>query len=109
MDIEVKRTAFSEIEPLRNLYRQEMNCQIVRDSILPRGLADPYIITIGKQTAGYGGVWNSYDKDRIMEFYVLPHYRTASLAMFHRLIAESGATSAEAQTNSPLMLLMLFD
>ena len=109
MEIETKQTLFSEIEPLRNLYRQEMNCQIVRDSILPRGLAEPYLITIGKHTAGYGGVWNSYDRDRIMEFYVLPHYRTASVAMFKSLIAESGATSAEAQTNSPLMLMMLFD
>ncbi len=44
MDITVRQAEYEEIEPLRARYRHEANCQIVRDSILRRGLADPYVI-----------------------------------------------------------------
>ena len=44
-----------------------------------------------------------------MEFYALPDVRAATLPMLRELIAVSGATGIEAQTNIPLMLLMLLD
>ena len=44
---------------------------------------------------------------RLMEFYPLPSVRAAALPMFHELIAVSGATSIEAQTNIPLLLMLL--
>ncbi|MBI2299691.1 MAG: GNAT family N-acetyltransferase [Armatimonadetes bacterium] len=44
-----------------------------------------------------------------MEYHTLPHLRAAALPMFRELVAASGATSMEAQTNMPLMLLMFLD
>ena len=110
MDIQVQRAEFKEVEGLRGLYRAEMNCQIIKDSILGRGLADPYLILVDGRLGGYGGVWNTTDSvGRIMEFYALPDLRAAALPMFRELIAVSGATGIEAQTNIPLMLMMLLD
>lgn len=94
---------------MRALYREECNCQIIHDSSLSRGLADPYLILHNGRLAGYGGVWNKYYPGRLMEFYILPHLRGAALPMFRALVEASGATQIEAQTNIPLMLLMLFD
>ena len=44
-----------------------------------------------------------------MEFYTLPHMRRIALPMFQQLLTVSQATHIEAQTNIPLMLLMLYD
>jgi GNAT superfamily N-acetyltransferase len=44
-----------------------------------------------------------------MEFYTLPQLRGIALPMFRELLATSQATHIEAQTNMPLMLLMLYD
>jgi GNAT superfamily N-acetyltransferase len=109
VDIDVRKTEFSEIEPLRWLYRQEANCQIVRDSILSRGLADPYLILIDGRVAGYAGVWNRYNPGRVMEFYTLPCVRAYALQIFREMLAATSATEIEAQTNLPLQLLMLYD
>jgi GNAT superfamily N-acetyltransferase len=109
MDIEVRKVDFPEIEALRGLYRQEANCQIVSDSTLGRKLADAYLILVNGRTAGYGGVRNKYDPGHLMEFYLLPHLRAHALPIFRELLAVSGATHIAAQTNMPLMLLMLYD
>ncbi len=68
MQIDVSRCEYSEVENLRELNRQELNCQIIRDSFLPRGLADPYRILVDGRLAGYGAVANKYDKGRLVEF-----------------------------------------
>ena len=94
---------------MRGLYRQEANCQIIHDSFLSRGLADPYLILVEGRVGGYGAVSNRYDKGRLMEFYTTPHVRGLALPMFRELLAASQATHVEAQTNLPLMLLMLYD
>lgn len=109
MDIQVRRAEYRDIEPLRELYRQEANCQIVSDSILRRGMADAYLILLNGRAAGYGGVWNTIDPGRVMEFHTLPHVRALALPMFRALLDASGATQIQAQTNMPLMLLMLYD
>jgi hypothetical protein len=97
------------VKDLRELYRQDLNCQIIRDSFVPRGLADPYRILVDGRLAGYGAVANKYDKGRLVEFYTLPQTRQAALPICRELLAASNATHLEAQTNNPLMLLMLFD
>ncbi len=109
MKIEVIRAKYQDVEALRGLYRQEANCQIVHDSMLSRGLADPYLILVDERIAGYGAVLNKYDKDRLAEFYTLPHQRGNALTMFRELLAVSKATSMEAQTNIPWMLTLLYD
>ena len=110
MDIQVQQAEFKEIEGLQGLYREEANCQIIKDSILSRGMADPYLIVVNGRVGGYGGVWNRTDSvGRVMEFYALPDVRATALPMFRELLAASGATGIEAQTNIPLMLLMFLD
>lgn len=109
MTIEVRKVEFPQIEPMRELYRGDARCQIIHDSILGRGWADPYLILVEGNAAGYGGVWNRIDTGRLMEFYTLPGFRNLALPMYRELLAAACATSAEAQTNIPLMLLMLYD
>jgi GNAT superfamily N-acetyltransferase len=109
MRIDVRRVEYQEIEELRGLYRQEANCQIIHDSCLRRGIADSYLILVDGRVGGYGGVWNKYDPDRLMEFYTLPHLRPQALPLYRELLAAASVGSVEAQTNIPLMLLMLYD
>ncbi len=109
MNIEILQAEYRDIESMRELYRHEAHCQIVHDSALSRGIADPYIIHLNGRIAGYAGIWNKYYPKRIMEFYTLPHVRQYALPIFRELQAVSRATHIEAQTNMPLMLMMLHD
>ena len=106
---EVRRADYADIRAMRDLHRQEMNCQIRHDSHLGRGLADAYLLLLDGRPAGYGGVLNRYDPGRVMEFYVLPHARAAGRRLFRALLEQSRATQIAAQTNDPGLLLMLYD
>ena len=96
---------------LRDLYRQEMNCQIVHDSLHARHFMDSYLIRMAGQPAGYGSVMSadSEARDLIKEFYVLPLHRALALPIFRQLVAVTHARLIEAQTNDVLLSLMLFD
>jgi GNAT superfamily N-acetyltransferase len=109
VNVEVSRVEVSDITPLRELYRREMNCQIIHDSFPRRGFSDPYLIRVGDRIAGYGLVANKHDPDTAHEFYTFPAYRAAALPMFRQLLEVSQATKILAQTNDRLMLLMLYD
>ena len=109
MTIQVERVQYHEVEAMRDLYRQEANCQIIGDSLLVRGLADPYLIVVDGRRAGYGGIRTKYDPGRLMEFYTLPHVRSLALPLFRELLAVGQATEMEAQTNIPWMLTLLYD
>jgi hypothetical protein len=75
-----------EIGPWRDLYRQEMNCQIIHDSIHSRqGWTLEYFLGAGGVPVGYGsiavdGPWK--DQPTIYEFYVLPHYWSLLFDLF---------------------------
>jgi GNAT superfamily N-acetyltransferase len=109
MEIEVQRAEYKDIEVMRDLYRQEANCQIICDSLLRRELADPYVILVDGRKAGYGGIRNRHDPGRLMEFYTLPYIRGSAQLLFRELLDISQAVDMEAQTNMPLMVTMLFD
>jgi GNAT superfamily N-acetyltransferase len=110
MGIEVVPVEVKEILPLRELYRKELNCQIVHDRWLERGFSDAYLLRVDGATAAYGAVRNDrHDKGLLHEFYTLPEYRAAALPIFRQLLSASNATKIRAQTNDPLMLLMLYD
>ncbi|MGV3618863.1 MAG: GNAT family N-acetyltransferase [Fimbriimonas sp.] len=109
MKIEVGRTDYAAIEPLRGLYRQEANCQIIHDSWAARGLADLYALTVDGRVGGYACVGNRYSPDRIVEFYVLPHLRPHAQPIFAELLRASKAKEIEAQTNLPLSVIMTYD
>ena len=97
--------------PLRVRYRQEMNGQIVHDSIHRRdGWTVTYMLSVDSVTAGFGsiaiaGPWK--DKPSIFEFYVLPEHRTHGFALFEALLTASNARFMETQSNDVLLTVML--
>jgi GNAT superfamily N-acetyltransferase len=94
---------------LHELYRQEANCQVIRDSFWGRGLLDAYAVEIDGRLAGHGAVSNRYDKGRLIEFYTLPEHRRHALLALHELLPIAKPTHFEAQSNIGFMSLMLHD
>jgi GNAT superfamily N-acetyltransferase len=111
MAITVTSVSLEEVLPLRELYRQEMNCQIVHDSLPGRGFGNLFLLRLNGRVAGYGFVmgYRGEPKDLVQEFYVLPALRGSALPMFLELIAVTGARRIEAQSNDILLTLMLYD
>jgi GNAT superfamily N-acetyltransferase len=109
--IEISQVPLEAILGMRDLYRQEMNCQIVHDSLHARHFMDSYLIHVSGLIAGYGSVMSgdTEARDLIKEFYVLPVYRPVALRIFRRFAAISRAKVIEAQTNDVLLSLMLFE
>jgi len=96
---------------LRVRYRQEMNCQIVHDSIHRRdGWTVTYMLNVDGVTVGFGsialaGPWK--DKPSIFEFYVLPEHRAHSFKLFEALLTASNARFMEIQSSDALLAVML--
>ncbi|PYI88029.1 MAG: N-acetyltransferase [Verrucomicrobia bacterium] len=111
MELSIKMASVEEILPWRDLYRQEMNCQIVCDALDSRkGWTQPYLLVAGAAIAGFGSVavggpWQG--KSTVFAFYVLPQYRSRVFDLFSALLTASGATMIEAQTNDSLLSVML--
>src|SRR5271154_6968687 len=107
MELSAKLTTLGEIGFWRDLYRQEMNCQIIHDSIHSRpGWSLEYFLSTGEAPVGYGsiavgGPWR--DKPTVYEFYVLPHYRSRLFDLFSVLLAASGANRIETQSNDSIL------
>lgn len=100
-----------DILPLRERYREEMNCQVVHDSIhRRRGWTVTYALNVDGVTAGFGskaigGPWT--DKPTIFELYILPEYRSRAFDIFEALVAASSARFLEVQSNDLLLSVML--
>jgi GNAT superfamily N-acetyltransferase len=111
MDLSAKLTTLEEIRGLRELYRQEMACQIIHDSIHVRpGWTLEYSLHAGATLVGYGSVavvgpWK--DKPSIYEFYVLPYFRSRLFDFFEALLAATGVKRIETQSNDALLTVML--
>jgi GNAT superfamily N-acetyltransferase len=111
MELAAKLTTFEEIGSWRELYQQEMNCQIIHDSIHCRpGWSLEYLLSAGETPVGYGsiavaGPWK--DKPTLYEFFVLPYYRSRLFDLFSVLLAASGAKRIETQSNDSLLTAML--
>lgn len=109
MKIDLSRVEVSEIMPLRELYRREMNCQIIHDSFPRRGFSEAYLVRERGEVAGYGLVAHRHYPDTVHEFFVLPGHQAAALPLFRALLETSRATRIMAQTNDRLLLLLLYD
>ena len=103
----VARVPFDSIRLFRESFRDEAGCQIVRDSILGRGLADAWEIRLAGKAIGYAGVWNTYDPGRLMEFWLDSGHRSEAEASYAAVLDATRAHEVEAQTNVPLMHEML--
>jgi GNAT superfamily N-acetyltransferase len=111
MKISAKPVPVQEILAWRDLYRQEMNCQIIHDSLHAReGWTKEYLFLIGDATVGYGsiavgGPWKG--KPTVFEFYVLPQHRARIFDLFSILLTASCAVAIETQSNDVLLTIML--
>ncbi len=96
---------------MRDEYRAAMACQIVHDSWHARGFARSWLLVVDGTTVGYGSVGGPprEARDIVKEFFVRTEHRAESLPLFRALVAASGATRVEAQTNDPLLHLLLHD
>lgn len=99
------------VRPLRVRYRQEMNGQIVHDSVHSRdGWTRTYACTVDGAAAGFGSVaiagpWT--DRPTLFEFYVLPEHRARAFELFEALLTASEAAFMEAQSSDLLLTAML--
>jgi len=111
MPVESRRVEFHDIEKFRDIYRQEMGCQIIHDSIHSRpGWSHEYLLTDSGTRLGYGsiavgGPWQ--ETPTVYEFFVLPEHRSRLFALFEALLGSSQATMIETQSNDVLLTVML--
>jgi GNAT superfamily N-acetyltransferase len=109
--MKVERAELREIERMRDIFRHEMNCQIIHDSIHARpGWTHEYLITEGAGKVGYGSVavagpWQA--KPSVYEYFLLPQHRRRVFDAFAALLTSSGATAIETQSNDALLTVML--
>ena len=111
MELCAKAANVQDILPWRDMYRLEMACQIIHDSLHSRkGWTEPYLLIAGGVSMGYGSVavggpWKG--KPTVFEWYVVPQYRSRMFDLFSALLAASGAATIETQSNDPLLTVML--
>src|ERR1051325_3004173 len=110
MRLLAKPASNQETHPFRCRYREEMNCQIVKDSIHRREgwmrsfLLERNGIAVGFGSIAFAGPWK--DKPTILEFWVVPEHRPCAFGLFETFLAASGAQFFETQTNDPLLPVM---
>jgi GNAT superfamily N-acetyltransferase len=111
MELSAKTATAGDILPWRDMYRVEMNCQIIHDSIHGRaGWTQEYVLFAGDAQVGYGSVaiagpWQG--KPTVYEFYVVPHHRLHAFELFRTMLTASSAVMINVQTNDSLMTVML--
>lgn len=111
MKLSARATTLRDILLWRDMYRMEMACQIVHDSIHERrGWTDEYALFVNDTAVGYGSVavggpWK--ETPTAYEFYVVPHERLKLFDLFLALLGSSGAGRIEVQSNDVLATTML--
>ena len=109
--MQVHRVELDEIKHMRDIYRHEMNCQILFDSLHTRpGWTHEYLISNGINRVGYGSVavagpWQN--KPTLYEFFVLPYQRGRVFDAFLALVSATGVKEIETQSNAGLLTIML--
>jgi len=111
MAIAVRASELPEIEPLREKYRKEMNCQIIHDSIHGRpGWTREFALLDDGALIGYGSVavagpWR--DNPAAYEFFVEPEHRMRTFEAFRHFLQVCEANIIETQSNGRLLTVML--
>jgi len=111
MTLSAQPTTLAEIAPLRELYRAEMNCQVMCDSLHVRpGWTKSWQLLVNNNAAGYAsialaGPWK--DKPTAFEFFILPEHRLRIFDLFETFLHASNPIAIETQSNAPLLSVML--
>jgi len=100
-----------EILAWRELYRQEMNCQIVHDSLHSRaGWTRSYLLQVETTPVGYGAVvvggpWQGTITS--FEFFLTPEHRHRAFDIFETFASAAKITAFVVQTNDVLSTVMV--
>jgi GNAT superfamily N-acetyltransferase len=111
MNASATECSLEDVRRWRDLYRQEMNCQVIHDSIHFRGgWSREFLLRLGPTPVGYGslavaGPWK--DKPTAYEFHVAPPARGKLFELFEALLAASGAVAIETQSNDPTLGVLI--
>jgi GNAT superfamily N-acetyltransferase len=111
MPIQVTICDPNQISSLREQYREEMQCQIIHDSIHARpGWSVEYVLDMDGDAVGYGSVaidgpWKTAHS--LYEFYVTRRSRQHVFDLFRALHAECNVNRIETQTNDLFLSVML--
>jgi GNAT superfamily N-acetyltransferase len=111
MELSANAADPGDVLPWREMYRLEMGCQIIHDSIHSRpGWTQEYFLFAGDTKVGYGSVavagpWTG--KPTVYEFYVLPGHRLRAFDLFRALLTASRAVMINVQSNDSLITVML--
>jgi GNAT superfamily N-acetyltransferase len=112
MAIAVRTSELREIDPLREKYRKEMNCQIIHDAIHGRaGWTREFALymddgaVIGYGSVAMDGPWR--DNPAVYEFFVEPEHRMRTFEAFTSLLQLCGAKIIETQSNARVLPVML--
>ena len=103
--------SLQDIRPWRDLYRQELSCQIIHDSIhFRQGWTREYQLFLDEVPVGYGSVavagpWK--DKPTAYEFFVMPPWRGRVFELFEAFLAASAAVALEYQSNGGMLAVMI--
>lgn len=112
MSIAVTPVDFSRILSFRDLYRQELDCQIVHDSAHYRANCfQSFLLESEKEVLGYGSTWiGDYWMSRgsVFEFYVTPDHRHRLFTLFEEFLAVIKPSQIYAQTNDPFLGTLIF-
>ena len=109
--METHHVDLCEVEGLRDIYRAEMCCQIIHDSIHSRpGWSEEYLLIEDGAKVGYGsiaigGPWKEHST--VYEFFVLRQHRSHVFEFFEGLLTETNARMIETQSNDALLTVML--
>ena len=112
MDIRITKTPLEAVQDFRVLFLHENRIQFVHDKCHRYGWADTWIIHLDGAAVGYGSVWGTNkreDRDTLFEFYLLPPFRRHASLVFRGLLAATGVTLIDCQTNDPLLTNMLHE
>jgi hypothetical protein len=111
MQAQARLSSVSDILTFRERYRDEMNCQIVHDSIHRRAgwtltcRLELDVVFVGFGSVAIGGPRK--DRPTLFEFYVLAEHRSFSFDLLEALLSVSGTRSMEIQSNEPLLAVIL--
>lgn len=113
MSLAISPVALETILPFRDLYRQELNCQIVHDSAHYReNCFQSFLLESQGKVVGYGSTWTGdywMTKGSVFEFYILPSHRPQLFTLFEELISIVNPPRIYAQTNDPFLGTLIFD
>jgi len=110
MSLQAQVVSAEDVLAMRTRHREEMNCQIVHDSIHRRpGWTVTYRLDADGKSVGFGsiavaGPWK--DRPTLLEFYVLPEHRGQAFRLYESLLAASDPRHFEIQSNEVLSFIM---